>query len=134
MALVLSACGESKQLRTTESNSAAFNNSVNILIKSSNTDITITNGDIETVKLSKSNRSVESGENNDYCISLVLTEEGKEKLSQITKDRGNHSTFYLDGQVISQPTIVAQITDGTFVFLTCDTLSEAQEYFDKFTK
>ncbi len=51
----------------------------------------------------------------EYAVSLVMTEEGREKFAQATQraaERGESLAIYYDGSIISAPSVNAVITDG----------------------
>lgn len=51
----------------------------------------------------------------EYAVSLVMTDEGKEKFAQVTQralERGESLAIYYDGTIISAPSVSAVITDG----------------------
>ncbi len=51
----------------------------------------------------------------EYAVSLVMTDEGKEKFAQATQrayDKGESLAIYYDGTIISAPGVNAVITDG----------------------
>jgi protein-export membrane protein SecD len=61
-------------------------------------------------------------------VTLRFNSEGRELFSQITQDNiGRRLAIFLDGEIISAPTVQAAITDGVAVITNIGTLPEAKE-------
>lgn len=59
--------------------------------------------------------SMQSNLGTEYAVSLVMTDEGKEKFAQATQnayDKGESLGIYYDGTIISAPNVNTVITDG----------------------
>lgn len=85
----------------------------------------LTGEDIKTAKAKT--QTSETGQK-EYCVQLILTEEGAEKFGEATKDNiGNQIAIMFDERQISNPTVNAPIYDGKPVITGVESKEEAEE-------
>lgn len=119
--MILSACG---------ANSATSKPQGDFAIRDENDYDIITIDDVEMID---SYATIDVWDNSEkYAVHMKLTEDGSKKMADATTQNLDKQLYiYVDGELISSPTVVSVITDGNINIVTCDTKAEAEEMVER---
>lgn len=113
--LILSGCGNNRA--TEESESESYKGNFEIIDELG--EVIVTTENLKSV-------STSGDKENGYCVNISFDEAGAEKFAEATKNNiGKTLYIYVDGSLISSPTVQAVITNGETVITGFETSLDA---------